>query len=140
MVRDANSNDLNYILDSFKNSVKYDTILAKTCRSQIFNKEFPKVIDHILSTAKTIVACVKDEPSVIVGYLIYSSNVIHYCLVKEAFRKLRLCWMMMAFAFGIEDRALQCSLLTEKAKKILILKPNLKIEYNPFLLFHRSMA
>lgn len=137
-IREAAPADINFIFDSYKCSVKNDSKLGVLCRASIFNKEFPKVIDQVLAKAKVIVACVDKEPSVILGYLIYEEDIVHFIFVKKAFWRLRIACMLMSYAFGFEEKPLECSVMTKLGLEIVKSK-KLKIDHNPFLLFERSI-
>lgn len=141
-IRQAKPEDLNFIFNAILESQKSDSKLGKSCRTSIFNREFNKVIDYLLSTSKVAIACVKEEANVIIGFIISNGqDVIHYIFVKDGFKKLRVASILTAYALGpgYEDRLLQCSLMTGEAAKI-IKRQGMKIDHNPFILFHKGIA
>lgn len=141
IIRKIKPEDLSFIFDAFRESFKNDSKLGKSCRTSIFNREFNKVIDYILSTATVAIACAKEDINTILGFIIYQGQeIIHYVFIKSGFRQLRLASVLMAYAFGpdYEARIYQASLMTEYAKKLLKKKPNLKIDANPFILYRQA--
>lgn len=137
-IRPAIAGDLNFIFDSFRKSMLSDSKIGKTCRISIFNKEFNKVIDYILSTSKIAIACAKEDVNVILGYIIYTYDCLHFVFIKDGFRNSRLGSILFAYAFGPGDRIIECSCLTEYGRKLLKKKPNILIDHNPFILFHKG--
>lgn len=88
-------------------------------------------MDWILAQESTVtlVAVLPDDPSIILGYLVYEPGILHYVFVKEAFTRIGI-------ARSLYDRAglpMTCTHKTVTVRPIMDKYPN--IVYNPFLLF-----
>ena len=67
-----------------------DSKLGKSVPTTLFFAEFAKTIDYLLEQAEVLIACDKEEPDVIFGYLIYEPGIVHYAFTKLAFRRLHI--------------------------------------------------
>lgn len=87
-IRDARGDDLNFIYATWLESFRYDSYFGKSHRNTIFFNDYRKVVDRLLDRSSVLVACVKDEPGTILGYLVHEPDQLHYVFVKGAFRRL----------------------------------------------------
>jgi hypothetical protein len=92
LIRSANSNDVSFIYSTWLRSHRYDSELGKSCQNSVYYEHYKLVIDRILKDERTItfVACLESEPDTILGYLVGEPGTIHYCYVKEDFRRFGL--------------------------------------------------
>lgn len=133
-IRPAEGQDIPFIYSSWLNSYRYDSSLGRGCRNQVFFPEYNRVIDRILSreNVKTIVACKTDEPGVIFGYLVFQPGILHYCFVKEVFRKEGVASSLALSA----SPAIQFTHRTTALEPIL--KKHPELIFNPFILFKQK--
>lgn len=129
-IRQSKESDIPFIYSSWLESYASTWDIKKST----FMKEYKYVIDEILLEGCASVACKKDEPDVVFGYMVYSLDfpTVHYAYVKENFRKHGIAKSLfdgsgLYLPITITHR-------TDLAKKIL---PS-NIIYNPFLLFKRG--
>lgn len=128
-IRPANPADLSFIYSTMLKSLRFDSEIGKSVRSNVFFREYRLVLDQILLNSETLIACDQQDPEVIYAYLIYKlPDVIEYAFTKQAFRNL-----------GLQNKLYKSSGLckelfathkTETAQRIML---NKEIEYNPFL-------
>lgn len=85
-VRPATPEDIPFIYSSWLKSFKHDSQLGKSMRSSVFFENYREIIDSILSRSEVMIACLAEDPFVILGYLVFSDRVVHYAFVKEVFR------------------------------------------------------
>ena len=88
-IRSRQDGDFNFILNSWMKSYKKHSGV----RPDVYFVEHHKLVHHILSRAETLVACSKDDPTQIYGYLVYEPDVftiIHFAFVKQTFRHLNV--------------------------------------------------
>lgn len=137
-IRPAEAEDLNFIYDSFLKSMKYDSNLGKNCRDRIFFKEFPKVIDSILSRSTTLMAIGNDAPYPILAYLIYEGRTAHYAFTKELMRKEGICATLLTHAFG-DKRDFFISHKTNTLKPLLLRESFKEVTFNPFINYERGI-
>lgn len=128
-LRQAIPSDINFIYSTWLDSYRYDSTIGKSCPNSTFYPNYQQVIDNLLKDSDVLVACHDESPEVIFGYLVYDSDIIHYCFVKQAFRELGLAYAMWREA----QFPLTFTHKTLSLEPILIKHKELK--YNPFLLF-----
>jgi GNAT superfamily N-acetyltransferase len=124
--------DVPFIYSTWANSMRYSSVLGKSCRNTIFFKEYTKVIDRILSQpdTETLIACFPEQPTVIFGYIVFQGPIIHYVFVKEAFQKQGIAKSLVAVAGKAFDTYTHKTFIL---KHILERFPELT--YNPFHLY-----
>ncbi len=135
-IRDVLPSDIPFIYSSWLKSFRFGSQLAKPIRSSIFYENYREVLDCLLSKSQIKVACLNDEPSVILGYLVYERTIaiVHYVFVKEAFRELGIAHNLLLQSELPTD--LTYSHMTTMITKYLTNKSNWI--YNPFVLYSRG--
>lgn len=131
--------DLSFIYSSWLNSYRSDSGIGRSTRKSIFFKEYNRVIDGILSDPFTriLVACLPDESNVICGFLAFAPGTLHYCFVKEDFRRFGIARSLAEEALGEGVSEIWCTHRTELSRPIF--QKNTELQYNPFLLFQREL-
>lgn len=137
IIREAEPSELNFIYATWLNNYRYDSFLGMACKNSVFFSEYPSVIDHILSKpfTKILIACFPDTASVILSYLVYEPNTLHYLFTKEIYRH-------QGIARSLIERAFQGRTAVSLSHRTLMSEPVLqkyrdKFIYNPFQLFER---
>lgn len=102
-------------------------------RKSIYFENYRKVIDHLLEHSDVDIACLKDTPEVILGYMISKPPLLHYCFVKDAFRHLGIAESMFDKRFKNESEEIECTHITKSTMPFL--KKNILITFNPFKLY-----
>lgn len=136
-IREPKASDLNFIQSTFLKSMKRESHLGRSCSSQVFFSEFPKVIDYILDRSKTLIAHFDEEPDLILGYIIYELECAHYVYVKAPYRGHKIGWDLIHSAFP-ESKTLTFTLNTKASKKYCEQYSNLI--HNPFFLFKKGIT
>lgn len=132
-IRKASGSDLSFIYSTWLNSYKGDSLLGKTVSRSIFFKEYAKVIDGILQrdAVDIQVACKKDEPNVVFGYLVGEPLILHYAFVKK-----RFCGLGILKSLSLNFVLHSYTHKTKTIEPILKKQPNLF--YNPFLIYEKG--
>lgn len=90
-VRDFKENDKALVLATFLRGLYHGDSWFSLIPRSIFMDNYKKVAEALVSSPNVIIkiACLKEDPDVILGYSILSSNyqTIHWCYVKSAWRK-----------------------------------------------------
>lgn len=88
--RDFNPKDEGFIYSTWLKGLYFGSEFFKQIPELLFYKNYNKVITGILNypTTRVVVACFKDDPDLILGYIVYDRRVLHWVHVKEAWRKL----------------------------------------------------
>ncbi len=89
-IRPGNENDKNFILATFLRGLYYGESHYSLIPKQVFMDNYKIVAENILNNSKNIVmvACLKEDPNVILGYSILSADpvTIHWVYVKSIWR------------------------------------------------------
>lgn len=137
--RPAKPEDLNFIYSSWQKSYQCDSYFGNSARKSIFFENYPSIVDSILArpNVDVVVACLNDNPNVILGYLVFElENILHYCFVKECWRRAGIARGLVAAAFFEPVGGLVFTHRTKTAEPVIARYPSLN--YNPFLLFQRE--
>lgn len=91
-IRDNTPEDLNFIFATFLRGLYYGAPLFSRIPKKIFMENYHNVISQLLllPSVRVRVACLKDDPEVILGYAIGSvdDTRLHWVFVKQAWRKI----------------------------------------------------
>jgi GNAT superfamily N-acetyltransferase len=87
-IRDFKESDANFIYASFLKGLYYGDSWFSSIPKDIFMENYKKVIQVLIKKSEVKIACLKDEPDVIIGYSILSIDyqTIHFVYVKEKWR------------------------------------------------------
>ncbi len=87
-VRDVQPEDKNFILATFLRGIYYGDSWFSLIPKAIFMENYKKVGEALVANRTIKVACLKDDPSVIIGYSIMSHDfqTLDYVYVKSVWR------------------------------------------------------
>lgn len=133
-IRKATLSDMAFICNSWSKGVRFGLSTPDKCQHvdlmreiplEIFIPSYKKVMDSILERDIDVeVACLEDDPDVILGYAITEYQILHWIFVKDVWRGQGIGKML--FHEGITH----CTNLTLIGRS---LKNKYKLIYNPFL-------
>lgn len=90
-IRDAVDSDKNFVMASFLNGLYYGDSWFSEIPKDIFMDNYKKVIQFLVDspTVAIKIACLPEDPNVIIGYSLLSSDymTIHWVYVKKNWRK-----------------------------------------------------
>lgn len=129
-IRLAEPNDKNFVVTSFLRGVYHDGSWFSKIPEAIFMATYRLVAERLFSSAKcmTVVACLQDDPDVILGFSIVSvdGTVLHWVYIKKKWRR-----------YGIATRLIPNTVTTvthlNKLGEDINNKLKLKWIFNPFL-------
>ena len=89
-VRDYTPNDKAFVISSFLKGNYYGHSWFSLIPQAIYFENYHKVAEHLVRTATIKIACLPEDPTIIIGYSILSSDfqTIHWVHVKKKFRGL----------------------------------------------------
>ena len=87
-IRLASPDDISFIYSSWLKSYRFGSHVGKQTRSMVFFEEYREIIDTILARSSVIVACLEDDPHIILGYVVSEPGIVHYGFIKESFREM----------------------------------------------------
>ncbi len=128
-VRDYKESDKSFILATFLRGLYYGDSWFSLIDKNIFMDNYKHIAEKILNNPKTFikVACLMEDPDVILGYSILGDNfqTIHWVYVKSNFRKAGIGKALVPrFATAVTH-------LTSLGKSLLEKIPTAR--FNPFL-------
>lgn len=125
-IRDYQTEDANFILATFLRGLYYGDSWFSLIPKDIFMKHYKVVAEALLKTRTVKVACLKEDPSVILGYSILSNDYqgIDWVFVKSAWRKQGIGKSL------VPQRPSYVTHLTKLGKDLLVKFPN--TVFNPF--------
>ncbi len=128
LIRDYKEADKSFIMATFLRGLYYGDFFFNLIPKDIFMDNYKKIAEAMLGTAKVHikVACLKEDPDVILGYSILSADhkTIHWCFVKGVFRRKGIAKSLTP------SNAIYLSHLSALGKTLMHKFPN--AVYNPF--------
>jgi hypothetical protein len=128
--------DTNFILSSWLRSYRLSSQFAHRITDAIFYHYHQLIVQRILTRSKILIACLPDDPSVIIGYLVYEQYaeqpLIQYAYVKKPFRNEGVLTSLIEAAEIDLEQPAQFSHMTEASEAIARHFP--KLTYNPYLI------
>ena len=135
-IRDADPADVSFIFSSWLKSFRKGE-LCQGVDNAIYYSEHHKVIERILRRSTVKIACNPQDPSQIMGYLVYEKLdgiwVFHYCYVKHTFRNLGVARELARAAEHDFKTLAIASHKTYFAEKIL---SKYELIYHPYVLIN----
>lgn len=129
-LRGLTEKDLPFVFATWLHAYKKESYFAKRIKRDVFFKEHHRLIELLLGKSQILVAHPIGEPDVILGYLVYTSGVVHFAFVKPEFRKLGIAKTMLNAAKF--DTELQFTHWTFSMDDIIKTHP--EMTYNPYAL------
>jgi GNAT superfamily N-acetyltransferase len=127
IIRERASTDDAFIYTSFLKGLRYGSSewLSKMPEGMFYN-QFNKYLKNLIERPQITIkiACLPDDPDVILGYIVYESGCIHWIFVKDSFRRMGIGKMLFP------NNITRCSHLS-KIGNSLAKKYN--IVFNPFI-------
>lgn len=129
-IRPAKGSDIAFIYSTWLNSYRNDSSIGLSVRKSVFFDNYQLILDQLMDSSETIIACQPDEENVVYGFMTFDPKTIHYAFVKEAFRRLGIAKSLFQYAF---TENLDRISITHKTKYAQFLCT--KFNYNPFQLY-----
>jgi ribosomal protein S18 acetylase RimI-like enzyme len=135
-IRPANQEDVGFIFNSWLRSYK-PSFFSRLIDNRVYFENHHKLLENLAKTSTFTIACDKDDPSQIYGYICYEKiqgiSAIHYIYVKHSFRKLGIAKLLLKESGHTSSSAGCCTHITRAVEKSCI-KYNLI--YHPYLLIN----
>jgi len=126
IIRPGQMEDANFIFTTWLKGLWFGNDWFGLIDSKVYFDTQHKIIESLLSqlTTKVSVACLKDDPKVILGYSVYSGHRLHWTHVKKAWRKIGLAKDL------VPKEITTVTHVTEVGRSIM--KKHSNIIFNPF--------
>ena len=137
-VRPANQEDVPFIFSSWLKSYRYSGF-AKKISNTVYYTEHHKTIEKIVRCNEVYIACNKEEPNQIYGWIagtrVDHIFVLHYVYVKQLFRRQGIARMLLKDAFDHNPEV--ASVFTHHMDDIADkLAAKYNMVYSPYLAFN----
>jgi hypothetical protein len=124
-LRDYTLEDKNFILATWLRGLYYGDSWFSAMKKDTFMQVYHQIVQQILEKEgiKIKIACLKEDPSVILGYVVHSSHAVHWLFVKKAWRNIGLASDLLPETVKIVTHLTKVGLIISKRKGF---------EFNPF--------
>lgn len=125
-IRPATLGDKNFIFATWLRGLRHGNDWFQSIDSDIFFKNYHLAIEHIIArpTTNVAVACLRDEPEVILGYSVFDKDRLHWVFVKKSWRNIGIARSLTPTTITSVTH------LTKVGKSLLSKLPN--VVFNPF--------
>lgn len=120
--------DRAFILATWLKGLRFGNLWYRLIEDKIYFRMYHRVIESILAKpgVSITVACLKEDPMVIVGYSISEGDKLHWVHVKKAWRKIKTATAL------VSPNTQTVTHLTDTGKTIFLRK---NWTFNPFTLY-----
>ena len=123
-IRDGVATDIPFVFRSWLTSYRRSSF-ARGIRDRIYFANEHKAIERILRSCSIRVACINEDPEIILGYVVLGPSIVHYAFTKPAFRRMHILTRLLP------DGDLEYTHRTEDSDRVLARLP--RLTYNPYL-------
>lgn len=123
VIRQGRESDRSFLFSTWLLGLYHGNDWFKEIDKTVYFKVYKAVVEGIIAHSRVDVACLPDDEDVVLGYVVYSGNTLHWIFVKKPWRKLGIAKKLMPQ--GITT----CTHLTKIGKS---LRP-VNVSFNPFL-------
>ena|ERR1700677_764254 len=127
-VRDWDKNkDIDFIMATWLRGLRYGNDWFGMIVASSYFSFYQQFIEQLLKNPNVSVkiACLQDDPEVILGYSVYHKNILHWVFTKKAWRKIGIAKKLVPIETSTVTH------LTAIGKSIMQKKT--KWQFNPFL-------
>lgn len=127
LFRTPTINDYNFLISAWCKSARH---AFPDVDDKVYYQDYKSKVREMLANKDTLLAVDPEDPSIILGFMTYEANTIHYLYVKHALRGFGIAKQLAAIASSHIPTTI--TTLTSHAKKYMAKHPG-HISYNPFL-------
>jgi hypothetical protein len=119
--------DYNFLISSWTKSARH---AFPDVDDKVYYQDYKSKVRDLLANKDTLLAVDPEDSSIILGFMTYEPNIIHYVYVKHALRGFGIAKQLSTIASS--EIPTTVTILTSHAKKYMAKHPGY-ITYNPFL-------
>jgi hypothetical protein len=138
IIREFEENDRHFIVDSWSRQL-YEAMPYSYCPAHLYFPNQIKLINDILNSSECLVACLAEDPDILIGYIVFEhiQNVLilHWICVKKDFRKMYVMSDLLTSAH--KTWKLDMIMITQPGKLFSKYRKKLKLFYDPFHLYRK---
>lgn len=129
--------DFNYVISAWLKSFKYSGTTVQRMRDTVYFATYEPIVKRLIKQSDVYVACLREEPEVIVGYLAierkHDSDIIHFVQVKDLWQKMGVATYLLEAA-----KPATTTYFTHWTNPIDSLVNKYPFIFNPFLSFNKE--
>ncbi|GAC1503744.1 MAG: hypothetical protein NVS1B10_08880 [Candidatus Saccharimonadales bacterium] len=123
-IRASKDTDMPFVYSTFLRGVYFGIPYFRQCDKVAFYKNYSAYLDALLPKCAVKVACLADDPDVILGYVVLQGSALHWAFTKQVWRSQGIFKQLLA-----GQTVKECTHLTNVGSKIA---SNKQISFNPF--------
>jgi hypothetical protein len=133
-MRHPHKEDIAFIFNSWLHSYRH-SLHVKNIGNTVFYAEHHKVLERLFKRCDARIACDPKDQNQIYGYIVYERItgvlVVHYCYVKQPYRRLGLCHQLLLEAGRSKEEAFAYTHETFLGNR---LSGRFRALYNPYVI------
>lgn len=132
-IRDCEQSDLPFVFSSWLRSYRLSSF-ARSIPNRDYYSNHHLVVDRLVQAPETkiLVATDVEDPTVLLGFLVFEPGVIHFAYTKKPFRGLQVFRRLLE-ASGLDLNSAAYSHFTTEAASFI--KTNHNLKYLPYAAF-----
>ncbi len=125
-IRGGRESDLPFIYSTWLKNLRYGNSWFEAIDQEVYYDVYHNVIEQVLASPGVTVkvACLRDDPEVILGYSVFKGPRLDYVFVKSAWRGIGIAKLLVPTNIAVVSH------LTKVGLALLRKRPNIK--FNPF--------
>ncbi len=125
-IRDGQPGDVNFIYATWLKGLRFGNDLFREIPAKVYFEAYHKVVEALLNRPGVVirVACLLEDPDVILGYSVSKGDRLDYVFVKTAWRKIGIAKNLVPPTIRVATH------LTKEGLSILRKRPDM--HFNPF--------
>ena len=124
-IREPKVEDISFLLSTFLKGLYYGSRFWALVDQEAFFSNYEPFIKQLLIKSKVSVACLTEDPDVILGYSIFNNTTLHFIFVKKSYRKLGIARLLFPKDITMVSH------ITDSGDSI---RKKLNLKFNPFSL------
>lgn len=88
VIRDAQGTDLPFIYSTWLKNLYYGSHWFREIDKDRYFDKYKRVVTSLITHSTVKIACLSSEPEVIIGYVVYRGDTLHWVYVKKAWRQM----------------------------------------------------
>lgn len=111
---------------------------SRGIRQSIYYAGHGRVLTRLLERkqAKLLIACLKEDEDVIIGYMLSEPEIMHFVYVKRPFRNMGIAKQL----WQMSDLDYACQVSHKTYDMVRLMNKHPKITYNPYLLMEQEWS
>src|ERR1700733_15493436 len=93
-IREPQQNDINFLLSTMLKGLFYGSKFFGEIDQESFFKNYEPFVKTLMIKGTIKIACLDDDPDVILGWVMYHNQTLDFIFVKKSYRKLGIAKLL----------------------------------------------